>query len=404
MRTLRLILTSIFTVCFMLQPVGAATLSASTANKVQRAINLQQQEKWKEATTVLESTTTASTYDVAFVQRMLGGLYWQLGVPNKAIRSLEAAVDSNKLEPDAQRSAQRMLADILLSQSRYAEALRRYYSLTSDKLPLTAGHAPTEKELADIWLRIAQAHYQNQQAKQALSAINRHLSLVAAKVSSLSLKLGAQITLKQWKGTIASLKQLIAIDPENKAWWLQLTASYQHLNKPTDMLKTLVLAVRKGIALSPSEKRMMAQLYGQQGVPEKAAALMLELNTKNAKASSLAMEASYWQLAKEWDNAIAAWQRAAEQDNQYRWSLAQSQLQRGLYQEALTSLDLITETNQQAQAELGQAIAYDKLDNLDKALEHAKRANEIEPTTQTESWIQYLSHKRDAASAVSDIR
>ncbi|WP_407333355.1 tetratricopeptide repeat protein [Enterovibrio sp. 27052020O] len=394
---LRLTLSLVLAVSLMPSPASAGSLSANTVAKVQRAITFQQQNKWQEARAVLEGMPTANlypakNYDAAFVHRMLGSLYWQLEEPNKAIKALRSAVDSHELEQSAQRSAQRMLADILLSQARYDEALTRYYSLTADKPQASSDQSVLTKELADIWLRIAQAHYQNQQAKQALRAVEKHLSLTAAKVSSLSLKLGAQITLKHWKGSIMTLKQLLRLEPTNKTWWLQLAGSYQQLNQPAKMLNTLVLATREGIKLSSSEKKMMAQLYAQQGVPEKAAALMHELNADEAKAGSLAIEASYWHKAKEWENAMASWQRAAEKDNQYRLALAQLQLQRGLYRDALVNFALVTEQNQEAPVALAQAMAYAKLGDLDNALQHAKRAHEIEPTAQSESWIQYLSH------------
>ncbi len=52
--------------------VHSAGLSKYTANKVQRAQSLQQQEKLNEAIEVLSGVNTSKAYDRAFVARMLG--------------------------------------------------------------------------------------------------------------------------------------------------------------------------------------------------------------------------------------------------------------------------------------------------------------------------------------------
>ncbi|USH04699.1 hypothetical protein K6Q96_23585 [Grimontia kaedaensis] len=371
---------------FFLSPVQAAELTASTARQVQKALELQADEQWKDAATVLESAGTPTEYDKAFVNRMLGVVYWQKGDAQKAINALYASVNSKVLEEEAQMASERMLADLLMTQSRYQDALKLYY-------PLSTSKTLRQKDRGEIWLRIAQAHYQNEQYSDSLKGINAHLKLVSAKSSSLSLKLGSQLKLKHWKGSTRTLKQLIAIEPEKKTWWIQLVGSYQRLNDQKQMLNTLVLAKREGIALSESEKMMMAQLYQQQGVPEKAAALMSEVNQGDAEMTRLVMEASYWQQAKEWNKAIIAWERAAAEAPKYYWVASQLSLQHGQYKKALSLLEKVNSPEKAPDVELARALAYDKLNEFDKALLHAKRANELKPSNQSESWIQYLSQK-----------
>ncbi|CZF85600.1 hypothetical protein [Grimontia marina] len=366
--------------------VQAAQLSAMTARQVQKSLEFQAEEQWKEAAVVLESVGTPTEYDKAFVNRMLGVVYWQKEQPLKAINALYASVNSKVLDEEAQRASERMLADLLMTQSRYQDALRLYY-------PLSTSKELRQKDRGEIWLRIAQAHYQDEQYSKALKGINAHLKLASAKPSSLSLKLGSQLKLKHWKGSTRTLKRLIAIEPRKKTWWIQLVGSYQRLNDKKQMLNTLVLAKRKGITLSDSEKVMMAQLYQQQGVPEKAAAVMAEVNQGEADTTGLVMEASYWQHAKEWDKAIVAWERAASDAPKYYWVAAQLSLQHGQYQKALSLLERVNNPEKVPDVELARALAYDKLNEFDKALLHAKRANELKPSDQSQSWIQYLTQK-----------
>lgn len=376
-------------VLFVVPFVEAGELSPSTARQVQKALTLQSQEQWQEAAEVLESAGAPTDFDKAFVNRILGVVYWQKGEPIKAINALYAAVNSKVLEEKEQLSSERMLADLLMIQSRYRDALAFYY-------PLTRQEQVPARDKAEIWLRIAQAHYQNKQYSDALKGIDQHLKRTAATVSSLSLKLGAQMQLKHWKGSTRTLKQLIALEPKNKTWWVQLVGSYQQLKDNRQMLNTLILASRDGISLTASEKVMMAQLYQQQGVPEKAAALMQEVNRADNKpdVTRVVMEASYWQQAKEWEKAIGAWELAARLAPKYYWAASQLSLQHGYYQKALTLLENVQQPEKAADIELAKAIAYDKLGKTENALLHAKRAHELTPSSQSELWIQYLSQKR----------
>lgn len=370
--------------------LSAATLSVPTAKQVQKAMNLQSQNNLAEAAAILESLNSGSSYDRAFADRMLGAIYWQQGNTLKAINALMSAEKSGALNPEEMRSAQRMLADLLLIQTRYSEALTRYY-------PLVADTQTTDKEAGEIWFRIAQAQYQNKQAGKALDAVKRHLKLSPASVSALSLKLGAEVQLTQWKASTKTLERLIMLDPGNKTWWLQLVSSYQKLNDHAGMLNTLVLAERSGIALTTDEKMFLAQLYGKQGVPHKAARVLHAVNEQSPDAQRLAAEASYWQQAKEWDEAIDAWTSAAAFNPEYYWVAAQLALQHQQYQRALSLLEKVSDDTPADRLELARALAYDKLNQITKALQHAKRAHAAIPSKQTESWVQYLTEKQDAA-------
>ena len=101
-------------------------LSHSIAVKVQKANNLQLDDKVNQAIDLLVSLKPVEPYDKAFVQRMLGVFYWQQGNPSKAISNLSKAVKSGLLQDDQAWVTQRMLADILLSEQKYSQALQNY--------------------------------------------------------------------------------------------------------------------------------------------------------------------------------------------------------------------------------------------------------------------------------------
>ncbi|MDD1781023.1 hypothetical protein LRP49_07380 [Enterovibrio sp. ZSDZ35] len=376
--------------CLFVSPGAfSAQLSPTTARSAIKAFDYQDNEEWEKAIAALSSAKMPTDYDKAYINRMLGVMYWHNNQPIKAITTLQTSVSLNALEPDAQHAAMRMLADLYMTREQYSNALSLYYSLTNEK-------EIASSDLAQIWLRIAQANYQQNGNRKALDAISAHLKLAKPTVGALSLKLGAELKLQKWKSSLSTSKSLIAMEPANKAWWLQRVSSYQKLDDQDGMLNTLVLAQRKGISLTESEEKLLAQLYANAGVPEKAAALLRDLNQTASDKTTLVMEASYWQQAKEWDDAIAAWKRAAHQDATYHWIVAQLEIQQGQYVDALKTLDAISDPKRRGDVEIARVRAYEKLGDFDTALLHAKRAMEFAPSASTESWIQYLTNKRSS--------
>lgn len=371
---------------FVAGPVNAE-LSQYTAGKVQRAHNLQQEEKLDEAIALLAGISPSKAYDQAFVQRMLGVFYWQQGDLGKAIENLSKAVKSGLLEDEQAWVTQRMLADILLSDEKFRRALPHYYQLTKN--------IPEGQKTDELWLRIAQSHYQLSEWKSVLSAMKTYESFAKHdEVAPLTIKLGAQLQLKYWKSAIPTLKRLIALEPNKAAWWQQTAGIQMQLGRSRDALDTLALARRQGVALSQQNLKSLAQLYVQRGIPERAAKIYAELNGVESDAELVSTQAMYWQMAKEWDKAIEVWVLAAKLDNKHRWSLAQLLLQEGYYRKALTELDKVSDRKRRADVELAKVRAYYKLEDFDSAIVHAKKADNIESTAAAKSWIKYLNQMR----------
>lgn len=371
-------------------PVNAE-LSQYTAGKVQRAHNLQQEEKLDEAIRLLAELTPSKAYDRAFVKRMLGVFYWQKGDLKQAIANLSDAVDSGLLLDEQAWVTQRMLADILLSDEQFKRALPHYYQLSKN--------IPETQKADELWLRIAQSHYQVSEWKQVLSAINTYESLSRVDdVQPLTIKLGAQLQLKQWSGALPTLKRLIGLEPNKTAWWQQMAGIQLRLGRSKDALDTLALAKRQGVKLTQQDLKTLAQLYAQRGIPERAAIIYAQLDDAQTDAELVSAQAMYWQMAKEWDKAISVWSQAAKLDTRHRWPLAQLLLQEGHYQQALTELDKVALKGRKADVELAKVRAYYKLENYDQAIIHAKRANNIKSTSASKSWIKYLSQMRKMGS------
>ena len=368
----------------------ANELSQYTATRVQRAHNLAQEEKLQEAISTLEGLDLSREYDQAFVARMLGIFYWQNEQVKPAIKQLEIAVNSGLLNDEQAWQTRKMLADMLLNEQQFSKALPHYYDLSKS--------VPKTQKAHDIWLRIAQSHYQLSQWNKVLSAMARYEKLGQPdEMAPLSIKLSAELELKKWKPAIVTIKRLIAIEPERVEWWRQLVALYLRVDDDKRALDSLALAKLQGVALNQGDLRLLAQLYGKRGIPERAAQILGELDDINSDSKLKAQQATFWQMAKEWDKSIASWRVAAKLDRQYYWNLSQLLVQEGQYKDALVALDEVS--GRKADVALVKTRAYYKLKRLEDALANAKRANEIEPSTQAESWVKYLSQLRKAKAS-----
>ncbi|WP_038882200.1 tetratricopeptide repeat protein [Vibrio jasicida] len=363
----------------------ANELSQYTATRVQRAHNLAQEEKLQEAISTLEGLDLSRGYDQAFVARMLGIFYWQNEQVKSAIKQLEIAVNSGLLEDEQAWQTRKMLADMLLNEQQFSKALPQYYDLSKS--------VPESQKAHEIWLRIAQSHYQLSQWNKVLSAMARYEKYGQPdEMAPLSIKLSAELELKKWQPAIGTIKRLIAIEPERVEWWRQLVALYLRVDDDKRALDALALAKLKGVELNQDDLKLLAQLYGKRGIPERAAKVLGELNEVNSDSKLKAQQATYWQMAKEWDKSIASWRVAAKLDRQYYWNLSQLLVQEGHYKDALIALDKVS--GRKADVALVKTRAYYKLKRIEDALANAKRANEIEPSTQAESWVKYLSQLR----------
>ncbi len=370
----------------------AQELSQYTASRVQRAHSLAQEEKLKEAISTLESLDLSRGYDQAFVARMLGIFYWQNEQVKPAIKQLDFAVSSGLLQDEQAWQTRKMLADILLNEQQFAKALPHYYELSKA--------VPKNQKAHEVWLRIAQSHYQLSQWNKVLSAMGRYEKFGQPdELGPLSIKLSSELELKKWQPAIVTIKRLIAIEPERVEWWRQLVALHLRVDDSKRALDSMALAKLQGVALSQDDFKLLAQLYAKRGIPERAALIMEQLEDLNVDSQLKAQQATYWQMAKEWDKSIDSWRIAAKLDSKYYWNYSQLLVQQGHYQQALAALDKVKGRN--ADVALIKTRAYYKLNRLDDALANAKRANEIKPSNQAQSWVKYLTQRRKAEATQS---
>ncbi len=361
----------------------ARELSTESVNRVIQAQQMVQNNKLTEAIDLLSNASPVRAYDKAYIDRMLGAYLWQANDPEGAIASLQAALSSQQLDEGMTRSAQRMLADLLLSRTRLKPALALYQKLIENP--------PKEEEVISVWSRIAQVNYLLQRWQPSLTALSRYQKAGGQKtLDTLSLKLSDQLHLGRLKEALVTSTDLISFAPDRKDFWIQKVAIALQAGDSGNALTTLQLAQLQPIRFEHPDWIMLAQLYAQNGIPERAARILANLDLGDNR-NELIQVATYWQQAKEWQQAISAWKTVAEYDKQFYWQVAVLQMQTGDYRAALNSMDQIPGAGKSSKITLAKARALYWSGELNLAVEQAKISNQIQANQENKSWLNYLT-------------
>ncbi|KJY80548.1 tetratricopeptide repeat protein [Vibrio nigripulchritudo] len=379
--------------------VQASKLSNYAGKKLHQASELQQEDKLNEAIVLLEGMSLKSDYDKAFTKRILGVYYWQSENAAKAIKSLDVSVKVNALQPVDQWKTRQMLADILFSEQKFKQAIPHYLVLLKTDYPASDNNVKKQliKDKNAIQLRMSMAYYQQQNWKSSLARIKQYKpSNSRETLQALKIRVVSELQLERWKDAEKTVNRILRFEPNQKSWWQQLVSTQLQQGKQQSALETYALSKYQGIHFTINEYIVMAQLYGQHRMPEKAARILKEMFAKYPKSKSeknLRMQANYWQVAKEWDNAISAWQTVSKINPKYHWRLAQLLIQQSRYQQAIGIIDKARPYADRRDFSLAKIRLLYKLNRFQDALAEAKRLNEKIPSDSAKGWISYLSNK-----------
>ncbi|MBE4588235.1 tetratricopeptide repeat protein [Vibrio navarrensis] len=383
--------------CLLLTKVSAAApnsdISPYALRYMQQAQTLSAKEQSQQAIEHLLTAEVSRPGDVAAISRMLGILYWQSEQAEHSVIALEKALNAQGLVDDEQWRTRRMLSSIYLTLGQFPQALPHLELLTQS--------IPEGENAAEVWLHLAQAHYSLERWRETLIALETQRKLDSQpSVAVLSISLGAHAQLEQWSQVVDNAKQLIALQPEKKIWWMQAYSGYLNLRQQKSALDILTLAQLKGIALLDSELKSLAYLYASQGIYEKAAVTLSQLEQADSDLELIRLQAQYWQAAKEWQKSLHFWHKAAEIESKYHWEVAVLQNQLQKYQQVIASLDQMENQQRFYDAQLLKVNALYRLNRLEAALALAKKADAIKSSTQTQSWVRFLSHKKSETPEV----
>ncbi len=381
---------SVISICLALSVVYTTDAFPSVLSRyvTQKVIAAQSQADQGQYANAIESLLHVDShygYDQAYINRMLGIYYWRVNDLDKAIDHLSLAVQAKQLKGENAWSTEKMLAGLLLNQHKYKKSLVHFYNLVKQK---------ELKDQDELWLRIAQIHYQLTEWRSVLAAIMRYESLAAEDViQPLSIKLGAQLQLQQFYSAIATVKRLIPLDKKNRNWWIELVGLLLKTDQKQEALSCLELAYQSQVPLAQQDIILLAQLYAQNQTPERAARVLSQLKGIEKNVTLVVLLACDWQRAGEWEKSEESWLAAAMLDKKYFWNVAQIQIQKREFSDAYTSLQKLDGHYPEQQLAIAKIQVMYKLHKFNSALKIAKDIDNKYQSKEIKGWIKYLNLK-----------
>ena len=377
---------------------SAAGVTPYTGKKLTQASELAQNDHLDKAIRVLTSYDPKADYDKAFVNRVLGIYYWQAEQPKLSISALRTSVGLKVLEPKVQWQANRMLGDILYSEQDFANAAKEYRNTLAVKYtPSNADKTQFKKDTNEVYFRLAAAYYQQQQWPQVRRSIVKYQAPDAQKrLQALRMQVIAELRLKQWGNAEGTLSNLIRLEPNNKAWWQQQISTQLQQHKNQSALETYSLAKKQNLEFTANDYKSLSQLYAQNKIPERGARILEEMFTAYPESKTIAnqkTQAYYYQMAREWPQAMASWEALAKRDAQYYWPLTQLYIQQKDYNKASQVIDKAQPYAKKSEFGLAKIQLLYRLEKYNDALAEAKRLNEVLPSASAQTWIVFLSNK-----------
>lgn len=389
------LVTSLLTVSFN---SSAAGVTPYTGKKLTQASELAQNDHLDKAIRVLSTYDPKADYDKAFVHRVLAIYYWQAEQPKSSISALRTSVGLKVLEPKVQWQANRMLGDILYSEQDFANAAKEYRNTLAVKYtPSNADKTQFKKDTNEVYFRLAAAYYQQQQWAQVRRSIVKYQAPDAQKrLQALRMQVIAELRLKKWGNAEGTLSNLIRLEPNNKAWWQQQISTQLQQHKNQSALETYSLAKKQNLEFTANDYKSLSQLYAQNKIPERGARILQEMFNAYPKSKTIdnqKAQAYYYQMAREWPQAINSWEALAKRNAQYYWPLTQLYIQQKEYNKANQVIDRAQPYAKKADFGLAKIQLLYRLDKYNDALAEAKRLNEVLPSASAQTWIVFLNNK-----------
>ena len=318
----------------------------STGRAIMDAFELYEQEQLQEAIAILEEEypDLDPGYDQAYMGRFLGTLYAQDEQTKRALDILKNSADQDILGWNDQAAVLKLVGQLALQEERYdmsIDYLTRWLEFTGDLDP-------------QILTFVANAYYQKKEFAEvvpfARAALNNSEE---ADKNIYTLLMASYYERKMYPQAIEILEEGINKLPGVTQWWPQLAQFYMIEENYDKSLATMEIAYLAGYLDKENQYKMLVQLYDNSGIPYKAAVTMakhIDNGDIEGTAKNFATVANSFHRAKEFDEAVAWYLRAAE--------AAEDADDKGEYYRKRGNLLMLNEQYAEAVAPLRRALDY----------------------------------------------
>lgn len=360
-----------------------------------------------------------------------------------AVKVLDQLKTNKKLSPTEIVQMYRLYGVIYFNQERYKDAITAFETLLKQE-------EISEREKNDTLFTLAQLHFQIEDWKGAIVILEDWLAAVENPPPEPYIMLAsAYYQTDQFKKVIAPVERAIEIarereKPVKERWWLLLRAGYYELNdipKVTEILEILVVswpkkeywtmlsgmygelnreqrqlgayeaAYDQGLLIKGSELVTLAQLLMQAEAGYKAARI-LEKGFSDGyieeKESNYRLLSQAWQMAAEYEKAIAPLKKAAKfsDDGELDVRLANSYLNLSRYDECASTAQAGLKKGglkrpSVAQELLGMCLfEKQKFEEAKTAFRKAAKDEKIE--IRARNWIKFIESEQSRISQINE--
>ncbi len=370
----------------------APDIDQRTGAKLNQAIEQLNAEHYAEARAVLGKLNfeRLSPYERARVEHLLSAIAQSEGNYDEAGEHLRLAIESGGMNEQEAMTARYQIAELLIAREHWKEGIAA----------LKAWFASGAVANSAAYYLLAVCHFQLKEYDAALEPAQKAVSLSDKPTESwLVLLLALRIQREEYALAAPLLKRLVALAPQKKSYWVQLSNVNATLEKYEEAIAPLQLAYAGGLLTEPGEYRRLVDLLMHENIPYRAAVILSKaVDEKSFAAEPRDFEklSSCWIAAREYEKAVAPLGRAAAaaSTGELYQRLAELQRLREDWKGVATALDHAFEKGSMKnieEAQLLMGIALDGQKRRKEAREWFKKALASPKTkTQAEGWIRYL--------------
>ncbi len=286
----------------------APTISSSLYKKLQKTEALIAKKSYSQAEKKLNAILAKvkdKSYEQATVLRTLSSVYALSGRYKKAANSLSKVLALNVLPKNQEQQAVLNLGQLYMAADQYSKAIN----------VLEPWLARNPNPDVQISVLVANAYAQLKRYRKALPYIKRAIAKTKKPAESwYQLNLALYFELNNYASAAKILVKLITLYPDKKQYWDQLSASYQQAKQYKKAVSIKHLAFKKGFIKTEKDILELVNLFLYVNSPYKAATLLNKaIEHKKIKYTSKNWEtlAHAWRMAKEFDHAIKALEKAS---------------------------------------------------------------------------------------------
>jgi len=379
----------------------APPVDAQTGKRLNEAVEFLSANKLKDARTTLEKLNPErlSPYEQSRMFQLMAAIEQSEEKYDAARIQLEKAIASGGLADIEISNTRFQIAQLYMAQEKWRDgikALEEWFKIT-----------PQPNSAAYYLLAIA--HYQLNEMNKALEPAQKAVDLSGDKpqVSWIELLLALRMDREEYALAAPLLRKLIALGPEKKQYWTQLSSVYAAQGDLKQAAIPLQLAYHQGLIGSENELRQLSELLVQANIPYRAARTLRTAIDKKAfepDVKTLELLGQAWLIARSTDEALKPLEQAAKQSGKSDiylriaevysqredWTNAQNNLK--------TALDK-GDLKNPGSAQLLMGIVLYSQEKYGEAKTWFERArNSTAQRSQADNWLKYIEQARKRAA------